>query len=92
MKYKVEVSEGCLATGIYVNGKSLSGDDPRYCLSNEELKEFEEATLEEIRRAFHTGEVTMWDLLGLLHYENYETTDEPCESCGDYVTTRYYEF
>lgn len=92
MKYKVELSEGCTATGITVNGKAYSGEDPRYCLSDEERKEFEEAALAEVCRAFRDGELSVWNLFDNIQLQTIETSNELCDQCGDYVTTRYYEF
>lgn len=92
MKYKVELTDGCVATGITVNGLDYSGEDPRYCLSDDQRKEFEEAALAEVCRAFRTGELSVWNLFDNIQLDRVETSSAACDTCGDYVTTRYYEF
>lgn len=92
MKYKVELTEGCTAFGITVNGLAYRGEDPRYCLSDEQRHEFEEAVLAEVRRTFRDGELPLWYLFDNIQLQSIETSKTPCETCGDYVTTRYYEF
>lgn len=91
MKYKVELTDGCTATGIYVNDVSYTGEDTRYCLTDEQRKEFEDAVLAEVCRLFRAGELTLWSLFDNISPVDIETSPTACETCGDYVTTRFYE-
>ena len=91
MKYTVTVSTGCTADHIGVNGKSYTGEDARYCLSDEEREEFDKFILAEIGRMFKDGSIGIHELLYLIQPD--ETEFSPtCETCGDSVTTTTYKF
>lgn len=89
MKYKVETHYGCTANTIEVNGKSYSGEDPRYTLSNEERKEFERSFFLELKRMFDDRRIGVYELLRHFEVERTETS-EYCEQCGDCMTSIYY--
>jgi hypothetical protein len=89
MKYIVTVSEGCVADNIDINGKSYSGEDKRYCLSDEERKEFNIFIISKIERMFKDGNIGIYDLLYLIQPDDIEYSPT-CETCFDRVTTSTY--
>ena len=91
MKYLVTVSTGCIADGIDVNGVSYTGEDSRYCLSDEEREKFNNFLIEEITRRFKDGEIGVHELLYLIQPDDTEFSPT-CETCGDSVTTTTYKF
>ena len=89
-KYKIQTFFGCTANAIEINGKLYDCEDSRYCLTDEERKQFQEDLFEEIKRMLKDHEISIVDLLELLHVENQEVS-ETCDQCGDSMTTTTYE-
>lgn len=88
MKYKIIKTEGCTAFGITVNGKNLYGEyDP---MTKEEVEELFDYLLIKMKEEFKDGGVRIDDFLNLLCPDEQHHDDEPCETCGDYVSEYTY--
>ena len=92
MKYKLNISNGCTASGhLEVNGTSYSCEDKRYELTAEQREKFHNDLFAEIRRRFDDSEIHINDLVELLEIEDTHYS-ETCDQCGDNQVTTYYEF
>jgi len=92
MKYKLNISNGCTASGhLEVNGTSYSCEDKRYELTAEQREKFHTDLFAEIRRRFDDSEIHINDLVELLEIDDTHYS-ETCDQCGDTQVTTYYEF
>lgn len=90
MKYKIRTSFGCTADSIEINDKLYFCEDSRYGLNEEEREQFHEDLFKEIKRMLKSGEISITNIIELLHVENVEFS-EICDQCFDSVTTTTYE-
>ena len=92
MKYKINISEGCTASGhVEINDTLYSCEDKRYQLSSEDREQFHNDLCDEIKRLLCNQEIAIQDLISLLP-EDDSHYSEPCEQCGDTMVTTYYKF
>ncbi len=81
---KIELTEGCIAWSLTIDGE-------------EEINLTDEARIKVYQKIFEwlkdKPDQLNTILQRLVPYlaQNYETTDEPCECCGDYVDTYTWE-
>jgi hypothetical protein len=80
-KYKFVETDGCTAFDFTVNDKSV-GD-----MSEQEYNEMLEYLFVKIKEGIDEQEVRFRDLVSLFQHDEYEYDSEPCEQCGDTVTT-----
>lgn len=88
---KFELSEGCMAYGFYADNKRV--DD----LNSEELKEAIVKIANKINNTkleneddiarFNTKAYQVLYHMVYEFYDKYDSSDEPCECCGDWVET-----
>lgn len=90
MKYKIKTFFGCTSNCIEVNDKAYTCEDPRYGLTDEERNKFDNDLIEQVKKMFDAGEISITSLIELLDVENIEYS-ETCDTCGDSVTTTTYE-
>lgn len=81
---KIEVYDGCTTAGLSVDGIHILD------------KEFDEKAvferlIEKLRERCAEGRVQLRDVIGLFQYDDYESSDKPCDQCGDYYSTTYYD-
>ena len=79
---KIELVEGCIAGSLTFN------DEDEYLMTEERRQE----VLETVKSCLTTRD--LGHLLKYLatEYGDYESDTEPCECCGDYVSTWTYKF
>lgn len=84
-KYKIVKSEGCLSFGTTVNGQNIYGEyDP---MTPEQIDEFVDNLCTKFKHELKNNTVSIDDLIGCFQYDECETEDGYCETCGDSVTT-----
>lgn len=80
-KYKFIETEGCTAFDFTVNDRSV-GD-----MSDEEYDEMLQYLFEKIKEGINEQTVRFRDIVSLFQYDEYEHDPNPCDQCGDTVTT-----
>ena len=85
MKYKIIKSEGCLSFGTTVNGKDIYGDYNR--MTAAEIDEFVDYLCEKFKNELKNNTVSIDDLIECFQYDEYETEEGSCDTCGDSVAT-----
>jgi hypothetical protein len=84
---KLELTEGCICDSFTADGKFIN------TLSEKELKDILKAVVAKITTTKYEDENTVYYLQNILYeivsrfYDEYESDDEPCECCGDFVET-----
>jgi hypothetical protein len=84
MKYKIENIEGCTAFDIVINGVSIV-DVPE-----NEKEELVNYLIDQLKESYKRGEITLHSLIQNFQYDDYDCDNEPCEQCGDTVSTTTY--
>lgn len=82
---KIIITEGCTAFNITVDGVSIS-DLPKATYTVVVNK-----IIDNIRERVLKNNISLDSLINLLEYNNYETSEEPCDQCGDTVTKTTWE-
>lgn len=90
MKYKIVISEGCVASGITFNDRDWHGEYEPTLMSESEKDEAVEYLLEKVREGLKDGSVLIHHLIELFCPDDTEY-GETCDQCGDSVTTRTWE-
>lgn len=90
MKYKIVISEGCIANAITFNDKDWSGAYEPTLMSVSERNDAVEYLLDQIREGLKDGSVLIVDVIQCFSADETEYS-EPCDQCGDSVTTRTWE-
>ncbi len=84
-KYEIIRSEGCLSFGTTANGKDLYGEyNP---MTPIEIMELVDHLCERFKHELKRNNVRVDDLIDCFDYDDRETEDGYCETCGDSVTT-----
>ena len=84
-KYEIVKSEGCLSFGTTVNGQNMYGEfEP---MTVEQIEEFVDYLCEKFKQELKNNTVSIDDLLDCFQYDEHETEDGSCETCGDSVST-----
>lgn len=84
---KLELTEGCICDSFTADGKHINS------MSEKELKDILKAVVAKITTTKYEDENTVYYLQNILYeivsrfYDEYESDDEPCECCGDFVET-----
>lgn len=84
---KLELIEGCVCDRFTVDGKDIDS------MSEKELKDILKAVVTKITTTKYEDENVVYSLQIILReivsrfYDEYESDDEPCECCGDFVET-----
>jgi len=77
---KVVKTYGCTAAGFTIDGMSYAE------LTPEQKKAFESVVIMRIREALADSSLYIQDLIDCLQYDDHKCS-EPCEQCGDSVST-----
>jgi hypothetical protein len=85
MKYTIELVEGCTAFDTIINGVSITD------ISKEEQEQLVDYLFDQLRESYKTGEISLDSLIKNFQYDDYEYDSEPCEQCGDTVSTTIYK-
>lgn len=85
MKFKFEKIEGCTAFNFLVNGDSF------YDLSEDKQKEIVDYLFERLKEAYINKEVDIQGLCENFSPTDYEYEKDPCDQCGDNVSTTTWE-
>ena len=84
-KYEIIKTEGCVSYGTLVNDQQLYGEyNP---LSPVEIMELVDHLCERFKHELKRNNVRVDDLIDCFDYDDRETEDGYCETCGDSVTT-----
>jgi hypothetical protein len=84
---KLKIIEGCVCDRFTVDGKDIDS------LSEKELKDILKAAVAKITTTKYEDENKVSHLQTILRdivslfYDEYESDDEPCDCCGDFVDT-----
>lgn len=84
---KLELTEGCICDSFTADGKDINS------MSGQELKDILKAVVAKITDTKYEDENTVYYLQNILYeivsrfYDEYESADEPCECCGDFIDT-----
>jgi hypothetical protein len=89
-KYNIIISEGCTAFYTDVNGKTVGGSYEPTRLTDEEENELVDYLLIKVKEGIANGTIDLNGLIGLFQYDDYETDDTSCETCGDSVSRTIY--
>ena len=84
-KYKIVKTDGCIAFGFEVNGKSLYGQYDR--MTQEEEDAFTEYLLNKIKEEVKAKRICLTELVECLYCESHEDDGVYCDQCGDTMTT-----
>jgi hypothetical protein len=85
IKYEIVKSEGCTSFGTTVNGKDMYGEyNP---MTPAEIMEFVSYLCEKFKKELKNNTVSVDDLIACFQYDESETEDGFCDTCGDSVTT-----
>ena len=90
MKYKIVISEGCIANAITFNDKDWSGAYEPTLMSVSERNDAVEYLLDQIREGLKDGSVLIVDVIQCFSADETEYS-ETCDQCGDSVMTRTWE-
>lgn len=77
---KIVVARGCTADSLEFNGKDIRE------LTYQEEEEIIDYLLKNVKIQIQEGSITLDQLIELFQYDDYESS-EPCDQCGDSVTT-----
>ena len=84
-KYEIIKSEGCLSFGTTVNGKDMYGEyNP---MTPAEIMELVDYLCEKFKEQLKNNTVSIDDLIECFQYDDSETEDDSCDTCGDSVST-----
>lgn len=81
MKYKIEITEGCTAFGTSINDRNIL-DIPQ-----EEMGDILDYLLVQIRESYNQSGILFQDIVKLFQPDDWEHDPEPCDQCGDTVST-----
>jgi hypothetical protein len=79
---KIVITEGCTAYNTTIDGVSLS-DLPKKYIEDVLL----DKVLSELKKRVLQNNIDINSIIQLIEYDNYESSKEPCDQCGDHVTT-----
>jgi hypothetical protein len=80
-KYKFLETTGCTAFDFSVNGRQFSD------MSDQEYNEMLEYIFVEIRKGLKTNTILLQDVIGLFQPDDQKYDSEPCDQCGDTVSS-----
>jgi len=81
LKFRIVETQGCIAGGVTVNDKDLNE------ISQEEQDEILDYLLLKIKEQYRTKQIDLMSIVNIFEYTDYEYDREPCDSCGDTVST-----
>jgi hypothetical protein len=83
-RYKIEIIEGCTAFDTVINGVSVVD------IPENEKEEVVNYLIDQLKESYKRGEVTLESLIQNFQYDDWECDDYRCESCGETVSTSFY--
>ncbi len=75
-----------------INDLFYTGEDPRYCLSQEQREKFHEDLMLEIKRRLDDGEFSASEIIEHLFSPESSKHYDTCDQCGDSASSYFYEF
>ena len=80
---KIEIVEGCVADSFTID------DEEVRAFEIDDLKNIVMKATEHVVQSTEVGCCDLWSILReiVMVAGKYECSDEPCEQCGDYITT-----
>lgn len=82
-KYNIVIGEGCTAFYTEVNGKTIGGEYEPTRMTDEEVDEFVDYLLEKVKEGIKENTICIDDLIRIFQYDEWETDEGYCETCGD---------
>lgn len=89
-KYEIIISEGCTAFYTLVNEKIVGDSYDPNSLSKDEEDKLIEYLLTKVKEGISEGSIHLDNLIRLFQYDEYETDDYSCDTCGDQVSREIY--
>ena len=80
-KYKFQETEGCTAFGFYVNGESFIN------IPEQEQEEILDYVLAKLKEQIKENHTQLSEIIKIFEYDHYECDPDPCDQCGDTVST-----
>ncbi len=80
-KYKIVETTGCTAFDFSINEKSLSD------YTKEELNEILDYLFVKVKEGINENTILFQDVIKLFQPDEWEHDSEPCDQCGDTVST-----
>ena len=80
-KYKIEITEGCTAFGTSINDRNVLD------IPEKEMDEIVDYLLAQIRESYNQSGILFENIVQIFQYDDYEHDPEPCDQCGDTVST-----
>lgn len=80
-KYEIKQTTGCTAYCTLIN------DRPIEEFSEEELLEVVDYLLQQVKVHYKEQAILFQNIVDLFQYDDYESDRNPCEQCGDSVST-----
>jgi hypothetical protein len=78
-------TEGCVAYGWSIDGKSLQD------FSKEERDEIFDYLIIKLKERMDDNNICLTDLVKVFHYDDYDYEPISCDQCGDSVATTTWE-
>jgi len=76
---------GCITGGYTVDGRDLND------LSQEEIDSITDYLLAKIKEMVQEKELDLFALVRLFDYDDFKSSDEPCDQCNDYSSETIYK-
>jgi hypothetical protein len=80
-KYKIEITEGCTAYGTAINNRNVLD------IPEEEMDEIVDYILAQVRESYNQRGTLFEDIIKLLQPDDWKYDPEPCDQCGDTVSS-----
>ena len=82
---KIVITEGCTAYNTSVDGVSVCDMDKK------QIEEIYDKMLIKLKEGLIDNTINFNSLINIFQYDDYKVDDEPCEQCGDCVSTTIWE-
>ena len=84
-KYKIKLTEGCIAFDLSINDKSVSE------YKEEEVEEILDYLFVKVKEGIKKNTIQFSDVVHLFQYNDFKYDKLNCEQCGDPLTTTTWE-
>ncbi len=82
---KIIITDGCVAGDTTIDGFSIGEFDKK------QFEDFLDKVLAKVREDVMEHAIAINSVIELMQYDNYESDEEPCDQCGDSVSTTTWE-
>jgi hypothetical protein len=78
---KVTKTYGCTTASFCID------DVPYTKLTSKERLRVSQKILQKIASSIEDGSIQIEDIIDAIQYDSYKSSEEPCEQCGDHIST-----